>query len=191
MEVIKEGKERIAKTWGEQKISDADYRLLKYLFRVDLKNGEQTDDDRQWLIAKQNELNAILEENKLYHSRDAHLPHLQTNHCMADNDGSVIISPDGNFAKCEHLCEGDPVGNLRDGFTEHDRLSEWKQTKEYPECETCPLLPNCVTLLECFSSTECFADKRCEKRRFCMALLVVACVTPTRKGIPYETEIRI
>lgn len=120
---------------------------------------EHSDDDRLWLWAEQKRLNErIREKTGKFESRKS-FPSLAVSHCMADNNVSAIIGPDGNLSKCEHTTE-DVFGNLDEGWTDKASLEAWKETKEYPECPGCALFPSCIVLKRCFSSTECFESKR-------------------------------
>lgn len=118
--------------------------------------------DRLWLVAKQLEINNLLKSLNLYSSSERGLPRLTTHHCMADNDGSVIISPNGSLAKCEHFCD-ETAGSIRAGFVKQDVVNSWKEVVEHKECEMCPLFPACIELKHCFSSISCYSDMREEK----------------------------
>ena len=115
--------------------------------------------DRLWLVAKQNELNNIIIANKFYSKRKNSLPVLSTNHCMADDDSTLIINPDGTFAKCEHLCE-ENVGNVKDGITDNKKIAYWKIPSEHPKCAGCKIFPACVEIENCFATKKCYKDTR-------------------------------
>ena len=120
-----------------------------------------TDDDRHWLLEKQAELNEILRKNQMNRSRrERALPSIKFHHCMADNDGSVIINADGSLAKCEHTFMDEIVGNIYDGITDKACIASWKENVEYSECKECPLFPTCYEPKKCFSTGSCSEEKR-------------------------------
>ena len=71
------------------------------------------------------------------------------NGCMADNDNSVTILPDGRLGKCEHETERLLVGNIYDGVTDQDMVACWKERVEVPACRTCTFAPSCNKLRLC------------------------------------------
>ena len=72
------------------------------------------------------------------------------NHCMADDDGSVTILPDGRIGKCEHFSESETVGSIYDDRTDLGAIRSWKvRMDEQPECRNCPLYPRCIRLKKC------------------------------------------
>ncbi len=74
---------------------------------------------------------------------------LQTNGCMADNDGAVTILPDGRLGKCEHESEQLLVGSIYTGVTDAETAARWKARVEVPQCRTCVLSPMCIRLRLC------------------------------------------
>ena len=72
------------------------------------------------------------------------------NHCMADSDGSYVITPDGNLTLCEHFFDEHIVGDLTNGVTDREELLAWKERKGKTQlCESCPLYPTCIRLIKC------------------------------------------
>ena len=69
--------------------------------------------------------------------------------CMADNDASETILPDGRIGKCEHDAEKNIVGSIYDDTRDELIINEWKETVEYDECRTCILSSRCVQLKKC------------------------------------------
>ena len=70
--------------------------------------------------------------------------------CMADNDQSIMILPNGNFSKCERDTAASNFGNVFDGIINHTETDKWKiKCKMFDECFTCPLLPGCVRIEKC------------------------------------------
>lgn len=73
-----------------------------------------------------------------------------THQCMADRDASIIITPTGELAKCEHFPESNLVGDICKGIISYDVVEEWK--KRFPKteiCNDCPNFIDCIRLLNC------------------------------------------
>lgn len=71
------------------------------------------------------------------------------NCCMADNDSSVGILPNGDLCKCEHF-EGKIIGSIySDTFDQSVLIKCRQRVKPIPECATCANLPNCYLLNVC------------------------------------------
>jgi radical SAM protein with 4Fe4S-binding SPASM domain len=69
--------------------------------------------------------------------------------CMADNDGNLVIFPDGRLSKCEHYCEKDVIGDIFSGVRDHVSAGAWKEKTVFDGCSDCPLYPRCVNLKKC------------------------------------------
>lgn len=130
---------------------------------------EHTAEDRRWLFERETELNELLQQKGIYRKKVTAVPSIKIETCMADNDKSIIINADGSLAKCEHTFMTETVGSIREGITDNELITEWKQSAEYPECAQCPLYPSCRKLRKCFSACgydedRCAADiKNAEK----------------------------
>lgn len=75
---------------------------------------------------------------------------LQLNRCMADNDRSIVILPDGTLHTCDHFNECESIGHIDSEELNQSVLQSWKKLRpEQQECENCPLYPNCMRLLNC------------------------------------------
>ena len=117
--------------------------------------------------------NAMLRiEQKLFHvglTRPGKLDNAFTvNRCMADDDGSVTILPDGRIGKCEHFSESETIGSIYDDRPDYGAIRSWKErAEEQPECSDCPLYPRCNRLKKCeweqFGCSE--TDRQREIRR--------------------------
>lgn len=69
---------------------------------------------------------------------------IQTNSCMADDDGAMVILPDGRLGKCDHSLEDRLVGNIYSDTLDAEAVKAWKQYKNSPSaCGACPLAPIC------------------------------------------------
>ena len=86
---------------------------------------------------------------------------IKTNHCMADNDGAVVIQPSGALSCCEHCSEKEVYGHILSDEKNMDEIRSWKeQIPEVPECATCFYYPNCLELKKCTTSNICFQQVR-------------------------------
>ena len=91
---------------------------------------------------------------------------VKTNHCMADNDSSALIVPDGHIGKCEHYSEDHFVGHI--GNEERDTLmtDHFKEVRdEIDACATCFNYPNCIRLKLCEDTPNCYQEEREHKLR--------------------------
>lgn len=74
---------------------------------------------------------------------------LRLNRCMADDDGTVIVYPDGKLLKCETVSEEDAFGHIAlDGYSK-EKLEKYKEKYEHPYCKECELYPSCILLRNC------------------------------------------
>ena len=69
--------------------------------------------------------------------------------CMADNDASELIMPDGTLGKCEHFNVEDSYGSIYTSERNEAILRAWKEWEYYPECDGCALYPQCFNLKKC------------------------------------------
>lgn len=70
--------------------------------------------------------------------------------CMADNDHSIMILPNGNLSKCERYTNENNLGNIETYSFDSSEYSKWKERVPYDsECGICPLLPECKRLKKC------------------------------------------
>ena len=74
---------------------------------------------------------------------------LRIGHCMADNDQSEVILPDGRVGRCEHFSKKMITGHIRDDIRDRAVEAMWKAKLSVPECENCPFYPQCTKLKEC------------------------------------------
>ena len=75
---------------------------------------------------------------------------IKINSCMADDDGAVMILPDGSIGKCDNYVDKYIIGDIRNGITDRKLQNSLKETLPRKEkCRTCPLLPQCRILKIC------------------------------------------
>lgn len=85
------------------------------------------------------------------------------NQCMADNDKSITILPDGRLGKCEHESEDNLIGSIYDNKLDESMIKEWKETIVVDECKECVFFPSCVRLKKCaWNSSGCVDTDRKE-----------------------------
>ena len=74
---------------------------------------------------------------------------IKVNKCMADNDSTEVILPDGRIGKCEHVDEEDTIGSIFVDVRDEKSVAFWKQTVRFSECDNCPMDPLCLSLKKC------------------------------------------
>lgn len=122
-----------------------------------------TDAQRRELFDVRMRLQEKLKKGKIAVVRK--LPHqLKLNRCMADDDASVLILPDGHLGKCEHCLDDHWFGSL--DFPERDEtiLADFKQVREEIDaCVECPFYPECFRLALCEEAFHCYPEEREER----------------------------
>ena len=114
-------------------------------------------------------LKSILKMTADYSVRKPEKFHIfRVNQCMADDDSSEVIAPDGRIGKCEHFSESEFIGHIKTEQKDVKMLKQWKEKADrYNECSDCPLYPSCILLKKCewtrFSCTE--ADRLIKYQR--------------------------
>lgn len=104
---------------------------------------------------KQNLINEIIRiESKLYEHNlvRAYLPRkLTVNRCMADDDASTLVTPDGKLGMCEHFSESEIWGDIfkEDLINEDIKKSWYISYDHFSECSTCKLMPVCKMINKC------------------------------------------
>lgn len=86
---------------------------------------------------------------------------VKTNRCMADNDHSVVIVPDGHIGKCEHYSEDHFVGHIGHEEWDAQMLDHFRDTRdEIDACAICFNYPNCIRLKLCKDNPNCYQEER-------------------------------
>ncbi len=86
---------------------------------------------------------------------------VKTNRCMADNDHSVVIVPDGHIGKCEHYSEDHFVGHIGQEEWDAQMLDHFRDTRDEIDCcTTCFNYPNCIRLKLCQDNPNCYQEER-------------------------------
>ena len=89
------------------------------------------------------------------------------NICMADNDSSEVILPDGRIGKCEHRIDKELIGSIYSNLYDEEMIESWKE--ELPkskECVGCSIYPLCRQLKKCdYAESKCrLSEKRYRER---------------------------
>ena len=98
---------------------------------------------------------------------------IKTNRCMADNDNSVLIVPNGHIGKCEHYTEDHYVGHIGNKGWDTQMMDNLKETHdEIDACTTCFNYPDCIWLKLCEDSPNCYQEERDHKfNKLCQSIL--------------------
>ena len=111
---------------------------------------------------------------------DSFVSTLRVNCCIADDaTGSVVIGPDGNLYKCECCEEGTAFGNVREGVTNQEILSQYTvygKTRE--KCRTCVFLPECTSFSKCPIKDSACKSIRDEIQRRMMKQMISGQINP-------------
>ena len=93
---------------------------------------------------------ALTEKTRKYGlNHEALKDSISINGCMADNDSSLSILPDGHLGKCEHESEEKLVGSIYSDELNNEMLSEWKERVFSSKCKNCVHYPQCRRLKLC------------------------------------------
>lgn len=118
--------------------------LSVYVHEIDNYYNEETYLD---LMNKTQELNELLIQWKLQEPLE--LPSMRLHSCMADNDQSVLINPDGQLGKCEHFVFEKLHGSIYSDFEDSVLVDMWKKPIWFDQCRTCPFYASCLRLKWC------------------------------------------
>ena len=122
-----------------------------------------SDSQRKELYDKQVLLRERLRELALSHPPKIGRS-IKLNHCMADNDGSVVILPDGHIGKCEHYTDSDWFAHVGEEGRDESVVEGFKALRpELESCVDCPCYPDCFRLVKCEESVHCYPEERDEK----------------------------
>lgn len=133
---------------------------LHLLFEDNAKRSGACDDDkRQVLIEKMRLIEDKLAGWGLFRRRN-YEPMIKTGNCMADNDGSVVIQPDGYITKCEHHTDSHHVGHVSQEGFDAEKIAYFKEkgTMVGEFCRQCVKYPDCQFLLSCPNFEECYPE---------------------------------
>lgn len=132
-----------------------------------------TEEQFNYLTDMVGKFNAYAAERGKY-IRTTSLPSLALGHCMADNDGSVIIHPGGELTKCEHFESTDNFGTIYSDDWDKDYLRSWKEHAQLTACESCVLYPSCIMPVRCPDRDNCVSGVRKRKIEEVLAAMTEA-----------------
>lgn len=98
-------------------------------------------------------------------SSNAPFKKFKSTHCMADNDSSITINPNGKIGKCEHFPNDYYIGSIYARDFDEEIVNKWKET--YPitsKCKVCPIYPQCVRIIMCPESNDVCSLMDCENK---------------------------
>ena len=130
-------------------------RFRKYqLFRAyvavikDFAEKKRVQDTTQTQKENYDRIRDRLLEHGIYSGKSV-LRGLRTSRCMADNDASETILPDGRVGRCEHYSDSMITGSIFDSVRDKEVEKKWKSPLSVPECDRCVLYPSCWKLQMC------------------------------------------
>ena len=114
-----------------------------------IKNREAN--DRHKLIKNSIELQKFIDDNMPKPDIDKLPKSFSTpNKCMASNDNSVMIVPDGHLGKCEHFVDSDFFGSIYNDEYDYKKIAKYKERKIVSsDCEYCKYRSLCLPLKCC------------------------------------------
>ena len=122
--------------------------------------GERTPEDNATLFAQRMQLEQQIAKHGILRIKE--LPKdIHLNQCMADNDGSVVIAPDGHLGKCEHFIDREFFGHIASEERNEAILRKFKERRaDIEACATCPFYPQCYRLVMCENDFGCTPETR-------------------------------
>ena len=125
--------------------------------------GERTPKDNAVLFAQRMQLQQQIAAYGYKGRRKRLQKDIKQNHCMADNDGSIVIAPDGHLGKCEHYIDSEFFGHIDSEERDKAILRKFKaRLADIEACATCFYYPQCVRLVMCPDDFGCTPEKQQE-----------------------------
>lgn len=119
-----------------------------------LKKSYNSVDD-EWYERTIVELNNVSRDGKLYRQL-RELPNLEFIGCMAINDSTVTITPEGQLVRCsEQFGDEQFIGDIWNGVTKEELIKSWRVLADYETCQNCFLFPHCVRPINCLTKNRC------------------------------------
>lgn len=89
---------------------------------------------------------------------------IRTFHCIADNNKSIVILPDGHIGKCEHYTEDHFVSHIESEEWDVQMIDNFREVRhEIKACTACFDYPNCIWLKLCEAVPNCYFEDRQQK----------------------------
>lgn len=115
--------------------------------------------DRNTVDVQTVELDEKLKKKGLLGSY-SRLPKLSLIHCMADNDSTRLIYPDGTIGKCENMSSADSIGDIYHDVIDEEKNKWYKLAVHPSNCDGCCLFPECFNLKTCPEAGMCSQIKQ-------------------------------
>ena len=96
---------------------------------------------------------------------------IKLNQCMADDDESVLITPEGHLCKCEHFIDREFFGHIDREDRNEAILRKFKERQaDIEACATCSYYPQCNRLVMCpiRTCTQEYQQERLSETKECM-----------------------
>ena len=120
---------------------------------------------RKYVFDQINDIESRLKNYGLFKPKPMN-QEVKTYRCMADNDNSIVIVPDGHIGKCEHYSEDHFVGHIDNENRDTLMTEKFREVRdEIDACSTCFNYPNCIWLKLCEDTPNCYLEEREHKFR--------------------------
>lgn len=117
--------------------------------------GKRTPKDNATLYKQRMQLERHISEYGYKEKRELQKD-IKLNCCMADNDQSVVIVPDGHLSKCEHYIDREFFGHIDSEERDANILQKFKEhPSDIDACANCPCYPQCIRLTMCEIRANC------------------------------------
>lgn len=87
-------------------------------------------------------------------------PQVRLNRCMADNDHSIVVFPQGKIGKCQHYTENNYIGHICNEQKDNNVIKRFQICREIAECTSCFRYPECFWLQMCEDQPHCYPEER-------------------------------
>lgn len=117
----------------------------------DIINPEITDDAKyKYLCETQREITKLLQSNGMIEPKKILKDNSSGVNCMANDDKSTTILPDGKLGKCEHYLDDNFWGSIYSDEVDYKMIASFKEYKpKLPQCNGCKWEYNCGSLNKC------------------------------------------
>ncbi len=125
--------------------------------------GERAPEDNATLFALRMQLEQQIAKCG-YGGRQRLQKDIKLSYCIADNDRSVVIAPDGHLGKCEHFIDREFFGHIDSEERNEAILRKFKERRaDIEACATCPFYPQCYRLVMCADDFGCTPESQQER----------------------------
>jgi radical SAM protein with 4Fe4S-binding SPASM domain len=119
------------------------------------RNGVLSHGSESWFNERLAELNGFARRYGLLHNPSV-LPCLRFDGCIASDRSAIVITPDGDLARCPEQFDSDcTIGNLTDGITCKELAESWNRLADHARCANCEFFPYCDRLKNCSAQDRC------------------------------------